>query len=148
MTIFDQIGKDILEAMKAKDKVKLESLRCVKKALLEARTSGGNHELTDTESIQIISKLAKQGKESASIYTQQNREDLAKAELEQVEVFELYLPAMLSDQELEAAIKKIIEETGASTIKEMGKVMGIASKTLAGKADGKAISDKVKSLLS
>lgn len=149
MTLFEQVNKDLLDAMKAKDKVKLESLRGIKKALLEAKTAkGSTYELTDSESVQVIAKLAKQGRESASIYQQQGRSDLELVELEQVAVFETYLPAMMNDAELEAAIRRIIEETGASSMKDMGKVMGAASKALAGKAEGKTISEKVKALLS
>lgn len=149
MTLFEQINKDLMEAMKAKDKVKLEALRGIKKGLIEAKTAlGAQHDLSDSESLQVISKLAKQGRESAAIFEQQGRNDLASVELEQVQVFELYLPAMLTDQELEAEIRAIIQETGASNMKDMGKVMGIASKKLAGRADGKSISEKVKALLS
>jgi uncharacterized protein len=149
MTLFDQINKDLMEAMKSKDKVKLEALRGIKKGLIEAKSAvGSNHELSDQESVQIISKLAKQGRESASIYQQQGRSDLAQIELDQIMVFETYLPAMLTEKELEEEIRKIIQQTGASNIKEMGKVMGIATKALSGRADGKAISEMVKSLLS
>ena len=148
MSIFDQVNEGIKEAMKARDAVKLEALRGIKKSMLEAKTAiSADHELTDEESIKIISKLAKQGNDSAAIYTQQGRADLAEAEKAQVAIFEAFLPAMLSDAELEAAIKKIIETTGATSVKEMGKVMGVATKELAGKADGQAISQKVRSLL-
>jgi uncharacterized protein len=148
MSLFDQINNDIKEAMKAQDKVKLEALRAIKKVMLEARsTKGADSVLTDTESIQIITKLAKQGRDSAAIYQQQGRADLAEPELAQVAIFEVYLPAMLTDEELTEAVKAIIAQVGAQSVKEMGKVMGIASKELAGKADGKAISDKVRSLL-
>jgi uncharacterized protein len=148
MSLFDQINNDIKEAMKAQDKVKLEALRAIKKVMLEARsTKGVDSVLTDTESIQIITKLAKQGRDSAAIYQQQGRADLAEPELAQVAVFDAYLPAMLTDEELTEAVKAIIAQVGAQSVKEMGKVMGIASKELAGKADGKAISDKVRSLL-
>lgn len=148
MSIFDQVNEGIKEAMKARDAVRLEALRGIKKSMLEAKTAiSADHELTDEESIKIISKLAKQGNDSAAIYTQQGRADLAEAEKAQVAIFEAFLPAMLSDAELEAAIKKIIETTGATSVKEMGKVMGVATKELAGKADGQAISQKVRSLL-
>lgn len=148
MSLFDQINNDIKEAMKAQDKVKLEALRAIKKVMLEVRSSkGADSVLTDTESIQIITKLAKQGRDSAAIYQQQGRADLADPELAQVAIFDTYLPAMLTDEELTEAVKVIIAQVGAQSVKEMGKVMGIASKELAGKADGKAISDKVRSLL-
>lgn len=148
MSLFDQINNDIKEAMKAQDKVKLEALRAIKKVMLEVRSSKGvDSVLTDTESIQIITKLAKQGRDSAAIYTQQGRSDLADPELAQVAIFDTYLPAMLTDEELTEAVKAIIAQVGAQSVKEMGKVMGLASKDLAGKADGKAISDKVRSLL-
>lgn len=148
MAIFDDINTGIKEAMKAQDKVRLEALRGIKKVMLEVKTAAGaSSELTDTDAIKIISKLAKQGKDSAAIYTEQGRADLADVELAQVAVFEEYLPAMLSDEDLEKAVKAIIEKVGASSIKDIGKVMGIASKELAGKADGSAISAKVRSLL-
>lgn len=148
MTLFERISNDIKEAMKARDSVRLEALRNIKKSMLEAKTSvSADHELTDEESIKIIMKLAKQGLDSAAIYSQQGREDLAQVENAQVAVFESYLPAMMSDSELEDAIKKIIEKVGAISIKDMGKVMGIATKELAGKADGQSKSLKVRSLL-
>ena len=148
MSLFDQINNDIKEAMKAQDKVKLEALRAIKKVMLEVRSyKCSDSVLTDTESIQIITKLAKQGRDSAAIYQQQGRADLADPELAQVAIFDTYLPAMLTDEELTEAVKAIIAQVGAQSVKEMGKVMGIASKELAGKADGKAISDKVRSLL-
>ncbi|HNW49926.1 MAG TPA: GatB/YqeY domain-containing protein [Prolixibacteraceae bacterium] len=148
MTLFEQINNDIKEAMKARDSVRLEALRGIKKVMLEAKTAAGaGDELSDDESIKIISKLAKQGSESAEIYKSQNRQDLADVELAQVAVFNAYLPAMLSDEEIEQAVKQIIQNCGASGMKNMGKVMGIATKELAGKADGKVISQKVRSLL-
>lgn len=148
MALFEQISKDIVAAMKAKDKVCLEALRNVKKLFLEAKTApGANDELTDEAALKILSKLTKQGKDTAALYVSQNREDLANEELAQVAVIEEYLPKPLSEEELKAEIKKIIEETGASSPKDMGKVMGVATKSLAGKADGKAISSIVKELL-
>lgn len=148
MSIFDQINEGIKESMKAHDKVRLEALRAIKKVMLEVRsTKGADAELTDAESLQIIAKLAKQGRDSAAIYSQQGRADLAEPEMAQVEIFESFLPKMLSEEELAEAIKKIIAEVGAQSVKDMGKVMGVATKELAGKADGKAISDKVRSLL-
>lgn len=148
MALFDDINEGIKEAMKAKDKVRLEALRGIKKVMLEAKTSAGaSGELDDTEAIKIIAKLSKQGKDSAAIYQEQNRLDLAEIELAQVEVFESFLPKMMSESELESAVKAIIEKVGASSMKDMGKVMGVATKELAGKADGSAISLKVRSLL-
>ena len=144
MTLFDQISEDIKSAMKARDKVRLETLRNIKKVFLEAKTApGANDTLADADALKIISKLAKQGKETATTYTQAGRQDLADAELAQVEVLESYLPKQLSQEEIEA----IIAEVGATSMKEMGKVMGTASKQLAGKADGRVISEIVKKLL-
>ncbi len=148
MALFDQISEDIKSAMKARDKVRLETLRNIKKVFLEAKTApGANDTLADSDALKIISKLAKQGKETATTYTQAGRQDLADAELAQVEVLESYLPKQLSQEEIEAAVKKIIAEVGATSMKEMGKVMGTASKQLAGKADGRVISEIVKKLL-
>ncbi len=148
MSLFDQIGEDIKAAMLARDKVKLEALRNIKKVLLEAKTAkSGSEELTDEAAVTVIMKLAKQGKDSAEIYRQQNRPELCEEELAQVKVFEAYLPKQMNDEELTVAIKAIIERVGATTVKEMGKVMGIASKELAGKVEGRLISEKVKSLL-
>ena len=146
--LYDQVSNDIKEAMKARDKVRLETLRNIKKVFIEAKTApGANDTLEDAAALKILAKHAKQGKESAETFKQQNREDLAEEELAQVRVIEEYLPKPLSSEEIEAAVKEIISQTGASSIKEMGKVMGIASKQMAGKADGKMISDIVKKLL-
>ena len=148
MTLFDQISEDIKAAMKARDKVRLETLRNIKKVFLEAKTApGANDTLADADALKIIAKLAKQGKETATTYTQAGRQDLADAELAQVEVLESYLPKQLSSEEIEAEVKKIIAEVGATSMKEMGRVMGTASKQLAGKADGRVISEIVKKLL-
>ena len=148
MDLFDVISNDIKEAMKAKDKVKLETLRNVKKFFLEATTApGANDTLTDDAALKIMQKLVKQGKDSASIYQGQGRADLAEAELAQVAVLEAYLPKQMSNEELEAALKEIIAEVGAAGPQDMGKVMGVATKKLAGKAEGRAISAKVKELL-
>jgi uncharacterized protein YqeY len=148
MTLFDQISEDIKSAMKARDKVRLETLRNIKKVFLEAKTApGANDTLADADALKIISKLAKQGKETATTYSQAGRQDLADAELAQVEVLESYLPKQLSPDEIEAEVKKIIAEVGATSMKDMGKVMGTASKQLAGKADGRVISEIVKKLL-
>ncbi|HCY43003.1 MAG TPA: glutamyl-tRNA amidotransferase [Prolixibacteraceae bacterium] len=148
MNLFDQISNDIKEAMKAREKEKLEALRGIKKVMLEAKSAAGaTGELSDQDCLKIISKLAKQGNDSAAIYKEQGRDDLYEQEIFQVKVFEAYLPVKMSDADLTAAIQAIISETGATGIKEMGKVMGVASKKLAGLADGKDISDKVKALL-
>ena len=148
MELFEKVSKDIVAAMKAKDKVTLEALRNIKKVFIEAKTApGANDTLDDAAALKILQKLAKQGHDSADLYTQQNRPDLAEAEMAQVKVIESYLPKAMSDEEIEAAVKEIIAQTGATSIKEMGKVMGVASKQLAGKADGKTISDVVKKLL-
>ena len=148
MELFEKVSKDIVAAMKAKDKVTLEALRNIKKVFIEAKTApGANDTLDDAAALKILQKLAKQGHDSAELYTQQNRPDLAEAEMAQVKVIESYLPKALSAEEIEAAVKEIIAQIGATSIKEMGKVMGLASKQLAGKADGKAISDVVKKLL-
>ena len=146
--LFDQISEDIKSAMKARDKVRLETLRNIKKVFLEAKTApGANDTLEDDAALKIIAKLAKQGKETAVTYTQAGRQDLADAELAQVAVIESYLPKQLSEEEITAIVKTIITETGASSMKDMGKVMGIASKQMAGKADGRMISGIVKALL-
>lgn len=146
--LFDQISEDIQSAMRARAKVRLETLRNVKKVFLEAKTApGANDTLDDDAALKILQKLAKQGKESAATFNQQNRADLADHELEQVAVIEEYLPKPMTEEEVELAIKAIIEQTGATSMKEMGKVMGIASKQLAGKAEGGTISQIVKKLL-
>lgn len=148
MDLFEQISEDIKNAMKAKDRVALETLRNIKKVFLEAKTApGANDTLTDEAATKIIAKLVKQGRDAADIYLQQGRQDLADAELAQVKVMEAYLPKQLSEEELEAALKAIIAQVGATGPKEMGKVMGVASKQLAGKAEGRVISAKVKELL-
>lgn len=148
MDLFERVSEDIKNAMKAKDKVALETLRNVKKVFLEAKTApGANDTLADADALKLLQKLVKQGKDSAAIYVQQGRQDLADAELAQVAVLEKYLPKQMSAEELEAELKKIIAEVGATTAKDMGKVMSVASKALAGKAEGRAISEAVKRLL-
>ena len=148
MEMFDRISNDIKDAMKAKDKVRLETLRNIKKVFLEAKTApGANDTLTDDAAIKIMQKLVKQGKDSATLYAEQGRADLAEAELAQVAVIETYLPKQMSAEELEAALRTIIAEVGAEGPKDMGKVMGTATKKLAGLAEGRAISAKVKELL-
>ena len=148
MSLEKEISKGIMDAMKAKDTVRLSALRNIKKFIIEAKTAGTSvDELPDADVIRIISKLAKQGTDSAELYKSQNRQDLADEELGQVAVMQEYLPKQLSDAELTEAVKAIIERTGATSMKEMGKVMGIASKELAGKVEGKAVADKVKQVL-
>lgn len=148
MNLFDKVSGDIKTAMLARDKVRLEALRGIKKEFLEAKTAkGGDGELSDDAALKILAKMVKQRKESASIYTEQNREDLAGEELAQAAIIEEYLPKQLSEEELTAALKEIIARVGATSAKEMGKVMGTATKELAGKAECKAISAKVRELL-
>ena len=148
MALFDTISNDIKEAMKARDKVRLDTLRNIKKVFIEAKTApGANDVLEDADALKILAKLAKQGKESAETYIQQNRQDLADAELSQVAVIEEYLPKQMSESEIEDTVKKIIENTSAQGMKDMGKVMGIATKQMAGMADGRVISSIVKRLL-
>ena len=148
MALFEKVNEDIKTAMKERDKVALETLRNIKKVFLEAKTApGANDTLEDADALKIIQKLAKQGKESAQTYIDAGRQDLADAELAQVSVIERYLPEQLSGAEIEKIVKTIIEQTGAASMKDMGKVMGMANKQLAGKADGKTISGIVKKLL-
>ena len=148
MDLFEKVSEDIKNAMKAKDKVALETLRNVKKCFLEAKTApGANDTLTDADALKIMQKLVKQGKDSAGVYAGQGRQDLADAELAQVAVIERYLPKQMSAEELEQFLKEIIAQVGAAGPKDMGKVMGVASKSLAGKAEGRAISEAVKRLL-
>ena len=149
MDLFERVSEDIKNAMKAKDKVALETLRNVKKFFLEAKTApGANDTLTDADALKIVQKLVKQGKDAAEIYIGQGRQDLADAELAQVQVMETYLPKQMSAEELEAALKEIIAEVGATSGKDMGKVMGVASKKLAGLAEGRAIQSQIEDLLS
>ena len=148
MSLFDTINNDIKKAMLARDQARLEALRGIKKEFLEAKTAkGADGELTDETANKILAKMLKQRRESAEIYRSQNREDLAQSELGEAAVIEEYLPKPLTEEELVAALKEIIARVGATTAKEMGKVMGVASKELAGRADGKAISAKVRELL-
>lgn len=148
MDLYEKISEDIKEAMKARDKVRLMTLRNIKKVFLEAKTApGANDTLEDAAAMKILQKLAKQGKETAATYIQAGRQDLAEEELAQAEVIESYLPQPLSAEDIERAVKEIIAQTGATSMKEMGKVMGIASKQLAGRAEGDVISQIVKKLL-
>lgn len=146
--LFDQISEDIKAAMKARDKVRLDTLRNIKKVFLEAKTApGANDTLEDADALKIIQKLAKQGKEAAQTFIQNGRQDLADEDLAQVAVMEEYLPKPLSAEEIETAVRDIIDKVGATSMKDIGKVMGMASKQLAGRADGGTISSIVKKLL-
>ena len=148
MNLFDQISNDIKNAMLAKDKLRLETLRGIKKEFLEAKTAkGSDGELSDDIAMKILVKMVKQRKDSAQIYIEQNRPELAESELGEAKVIEEYLPKQMTEAELEAELKNIIAEVGATSAKDMGKVMGVASKKLAGRTEGKAISAKVKELL-
>lgn len=148
MDLFETVNNDIKAAMLARDKVTLEALRGIKKEFLEAKTApGAGGELSDESAIKILTKMAKQRRESAKIYSEQSRPELAEAELAEVSVIERYLPRQLSDAELTAELQKIIADTGATSPAQMGKVMGVATKALAGRASGGAISAKVKELL-
>ncbi|NOT37564.1 MAG: GatB/YqeY domain-containing protein [Saprospiraceae bacterium] len=147
MNFQDKINNDLKEAMKAKDEKGLRAIRAIKAAILLANTDGSGQELNEEKGIAIIQKLLKQRKESLEIYEKQNREDLAKTEREEIEVISRYLPEQMSETDLRSFIQKIIQETGAAGQKDMGKVMGVASKSLAGKADGKTVSLLVKELL-
>lgn len=149
MPLFDQINDDIKKAMLAKEKEKLEALRAAKAAFLLAKSEkGASDELSDEDAIKIIQKLVKQRHESADIFKQQNREDLYTKEINEARYLEAYLPAQLSEEEIVAAIKEVISETGASSMADMGKVMGVITKKLAGKADNKLVAQKVRELLS
>ena len=149
MTLYDTINDEIKRAMLAKDRIRLETLRGIKKEMLEAKTAkGAPAELTEEAIIAILQRMIKQRKDSAEIYTSSGRDELAENEVEQLNVIREFLPKQLSEEELELEIAKVITETGATSMKEMGKVMGIATKTLAGKAEGRAISALVKKLLS
>lgn len=146
------LEKDVMEkikaAMKAKDAVALASLRSIKSEILKQKTSGSNTEMTEADELKLVQKLIKQRKDSAQLYQEQNREDLAKEELDQVAILEAFLPQQLSEEEIKSEVKLIIEQVGASSMKDMGKVMGIASKQMAGKAEGAVISKIVKAELS
>lgn len=147
--LFEQINNDIKTAMLAREKVALEALRGIKKEFLEAKTAKGSDGiLHDEQAVKIMQKMAKQRRETAQIYTEQNRPELAEKELAEAAVIEQYLPKQMTDTELEAALTEIIAQTGAAGPQDMGKVMGAATRQLAGKADGRMISEKVKSLLS
>ena len=147
--LFEQVSQDIVSAMKAKDKARLAALRNVKKLFIEARTApGAGDELSDEAALRILAKLAKQGRDTAALYREQNRPDLAEEEEAQVAVVESYLPRQLSPEELSARLRAIIAELGAKGPQDMGRVMGVATKELAGQADGRDISTRVRALLS
>ena len=149
MSLQDNVMTAMKEAMKAKDTNALTSLRAIKSAILLAQTeSGAKQELSEEDEIKLLQKLVKQRKDSAAIFAEQGRDDLAQPELDQVAVIEQFLPEQLSEEEVEKVVEDIIAKTGADGMKDMGKVMGMASKELAGKADGKTISNIVKSRLS
>jgi len=147
MNLESKIMEDIKSAMKAKDKEKLEALRAVKSAILLAKTEKGSQEMDEKAEITLLQKLVKQRKDSAEIFKQQNRQDLYNKEISEAEIISIYLPKQLSDEELAEAIEIIIKSIGASSMAEMGKVMGIAGKELSGKADGKRIAELVKKSL-
>jgi uncharacterized protein YqeY len=148
MSLEAKITEDLKEAMKSKNQAALRSVRAIKAAILLFKTDGSGHVLDEQSEIKILQKLVKQRQDSLDIYVKQGRDDLATTEREEIEIIQKYLPAQLSDTELESAIKQIIAETGASSAKEMGKVIGLANQRLAGKAEGKAIAAKVKEVLS
>lgn len=149
MNLFDRVSEDIKKAMLARDTQALDALRGIKKEFLEAKTAkGSDGDLSDEKAVTILAKMIKQRKESADIYSQQNRPELAAVEMAQAEVIGRYMPASLSEEELTEKLREIIARVGATSPREIGKVMGVASKELAGRAEGKAISAKVKELLS
>lgn len=149
MNLMEKITEDLKSAMKNKEKEKLEAIRAVKTALLLARTeSGAGDNMSDEDEIKLLQKLVKQRRESAAEYSKQNREDLASKEIVEADVIAAYLPAQMSIEEVEAGVRAVIAEVGAAGMKDMGKVMAAASKQFAGRADGKAISEAVKKLLS
>lgn len=147
MSLETKIITDLKVAMKAKDKVSLRGIRAIKSALMLLKTDGNNTEITEQTEIALLQKMLKQRKESLSIYTEQGRDELAATEKEEIAIIERYLPEQMDEATLEKVVGEIIQKTGASTMKDMGKVMGMASKQLAGQADGKAISAIVKKLL-
>lgn len=147
MTLVEQINKDLIEAMKAKEEVRLRAIRAIKSAFLLAGTESGEKNISDETAMKAMQKMAKQRKDSIDIFVKENRQDLAQKEQEELAVIETYLPAAMSKDEILAALKPIIEASGAQSMKEIGKVMPIAMKQLAGKADGKAINEALRELL-
>ena len=148
MSLEAKVMEEMKAAMRAKDEAALRTLRAIKAAILLEKTSGRGTEMSEADEIKMLQKMAKQRRDSLEIFTQQNREDLAHKEREELEIIERFLPKQMSQEELQEALKAIIAETGATSPSDMGKVMGVASKQLAGKADGRAISENVKRLLS
>ena len=148
MSLEGKVMEEIKTAMRAKDEAALRTLRAIKAAILLEKTSGSGTEMNETDETKMLQKMAKQRRDSLEIFVQQNREDLAHKEREELEIIERFLPKQMSQEELQEALKGIIAEVGASSPADMGKVMGVASKQLAGKADGRAISENVKQLLS
>ncbi len=146
-TLEERVNKDLAAAMKAKDEAALRGIRAIKSAILLAKTDGSGRPIDEAREIQILQKLIKSRQDSYEIYVNNNRPDLAQKEAEEIEVIKRYLPAMLEGPELEAALREIIAETGATSAKDMGKVMGVATKKLAGKAEARLISEMVKQLL-
>lgn len=147
MTLEEKITTDLKEAMKAKDEVALRGIRAIKSAILLLKTDGSGQAIDEAREVQLLQKLVKTRQESFDIYTKNGREDLAKTEMEEIGIIRKYLPAMMEGEALENAIRQIVAETGATSAKDMGKVMGAANKALAGKAEGRAISEIVKKLL-
>ncbi|KGE88672.1 MULTISPECIES: GatB/YqeY domain-containing protein [Phaeodactylibacter] len=147
MSLEKTIMTDLKNAMKAKDQAALRGIRAIKSAILLEKTSGSGKEITEADEIKMLQKLVKQRKDSEQIYLKEGREDLAAKEAEEIEVIQRYLPEQMSDEELEKEVKAIVEEVGATSMKDMGKVMGLASQRFAGRAEGKAISAKVKAIL-
>lgn len=148
MSLETKIMEQLKDAMRSKDEVALRTLRAIKAAILLEKTSGKGGELSEADETKMLQKLAKQRKDALDIFRQQNREDLAQKEEEELAVIEKFLPEQMSEENLIQALKNIISETGASSPADMGKVMGVATKKLAGQADGKAISENVKKILS
>jgi uncharacterized protein YqeY len=148
MTLTDQINNDIKTAMKAKDKVQLEALRAIKSALLLAATEKGAKESSEEAELKMLQKLVKQRKDAAEIFQKEGREELANDELAQVSIIEKYLPEQLSEEEVAAEVNRVVETSGASSMADMGKVMGMANQKLAGRADGKLVAQLVKKALS
>ena len=147
MSLEEKINQDLVAAMKAKDEISLRGIRAIKSAIMLAKTDGSGQAIDEAREVQMLQKLVKTRQESLDIYEKNNREELAQKERDEISVIKRYLPAMIEGAELEALLQKIVAETGATSAKDMGKVMGAANKQLAGKADGRAISEIVKKLL-
>lgn len=147
MSLEEKINEDLKTAMRAKDDIALRGIRAIKSAILLAKTDGSGQVIDETREVQMLQKLVKTRQESLDIFIKNDREELAQKEREEIDIIKRYLPAMIEGAELEAILKQIVAETGATTAKDMGKVMGAANKQLAGKADGRAISEIVKALL-